>query len=191
MRAATSSRAWWRRSKDPDLRRAAFVLASTSVALSILGTARAVVVFRNDQPGVLVWVGVPLAFATAGMLSTLTPWVEPIWVCAGALCGFVILGAWSLGTFYAYGALVMLVGAAVHFTGVRGRWKALLVPLWIAAGAGLVSAFFFVRDLLENREYRYVSHAPAVVWGTWMFVGASAAWLAAYGLLGLTGGRRV
>ena len=170
-------------------RQAAFVVASLSVALCVLGSMRAVATFRANLTqfnradiSVLMWMALPMTLGVAGMISSLSLWMGPIWLCTGGLFGFVILAAWSLGPFYAYAALTMFVAALVHLSTVRPRWRTLLAPLWMLNGAGAVPAVFFVRDALQNSEHDYVTHAAAVVWGTWLFVAVSAVLLLVYGL---------
>ena len=109
----------------------------------------------------------------------------PIWLCTGALFGFVVLAAWSLGLFYGYGAMVMLLAALAHLAAVRPGWRTLLVPVWVAAGAGSVSAVFFLRDVSRSNAYTQVTHADAVLWGTWLFVAALVLLLLIYGAIGL------
>jgi hypothetical protein len=166
-------------------KRAAFFLAAMSVALCVLGSMRAAAVFRFARPQVLAWMPVPLALAIAGTLASLSRWMGPIWLCTGALFGFVILGAWSLGLFYGYGAMVMLLAALAHLAAVRPGWRTLLVPVWVAAGAGGVSAVFFLRDVSRSNAYMQVTHADAVLWGTWLFVAALVLLLLTYGAIGL------
>jgi len=170
-------------------KRAAFFVACLSVALCVLGSMRAVATFRaNLTPlnsadiAVLAWMALPLALATTGMLASLSRWMGPIWICTGALFGFVIVAAWSLGLFYGYGALVMFVAALIHLAAVRPGWKTVLVPLWMLAGTSGVSAVFFVRDVFQSNEYQYVTHAPIVVWGSETFIAISTALLVVYGL---------
>jgi hypothetical protein len=170
-------------------RQVAFVVASLSVALCVLGSMRAVATFRANltpfnraDTVVLMWMVLPMTLGAAGMMSSLSRWMGPIWLCTGGLFGFVILAAWSLGLFYAYAAVVMLVAALVHLTAVRPHWRTLLAPLWLLNGAGAVAAVFFVRDVLQNNEYMHVTHAAAVVWGTWLFIAVSLLLLFFYGV---------
>jgi hypothetical protein len=150
---------------------------------------RAIATFRaNVTPSnradivVLMWMALPMTLGVAGMISSLSRWMGPIWLCTGGLFGFMILAAWSLGLFYAYAALVMFVAALVHLATVRPRWKSLLAPLWLLNGAGSVAALFFVRDVLRSSEYRHVTYAPAIVWGSSLFVALSVVLLLVYGL---------
>jgi hypothetical protein len=87
--------------------------------------------------------------------------------------------------FYASGALVMFTAALIHLVAVRPGWRAVLAPMWMLAGAGGVSAAFFLRDALQNGKYVHVTHAPIVVWGSYLFVAVSVFLLLFYGLLGL------
>src|SRR4029453_8704479 len=137
------------------------------------------------HPAVLAWTALPLGLATVGMLSSLSRWMGPIWLCTGGLFGFVVLGAWGLGLFYSYGALVMFTAALIHLVAVRPGWRAVLAPLWMLAGAGGVSTAFFLRDVLQSSRFVHVTHAPIVVWGSWLFVAMSVLLLLFYGLLGL------
>ena len=166
-------------------KRAAFFAASISVALCVLGSMRAAAVFRFDQPQVLAWTPLPVGLAIIGTLASLSRWMGPIWLCTGALFGFVVLGAWSLGLFYGYGAMVMLLAALAHLAAARPGWRTLLVPVWVAAGAGGVSAVFFLRDVSRSNAFMQVTHADAVLWGTWLFVAALVLLLLIYGAIGL------
>jgi len=173
-------------------RRAAFFLASLSVAVCVLGSMRAIATVRANlteynRPDTiaLAWMAVPLTLAITGMTATLSRWIGPIWVCTGALFGFVVLGAWSLGLFYVYGAFVMFAAALIHLVAVRAGWRALVAPIWMLAGVGGLSAAFFVLDDLRNTEYLHVTHAPIVVWGSWLFVTVCLLLLIVYGLLAL------
>jgi hypothetical protein len=80
---------------------------------------------------------------------------------------------------------MMFVAALVHLAAIRPRWRTLLAPLWLLEGAGAVAAVFFVRDALLNSEYMQVTHAPAVVWGTSLFVAVLVGLLLVYGLASL------
>src|SRR5262249_20309488 len=139
--------------------------------------------YNRADSAALAWMAVPLALAMTGTIATLGRWIGPIWVCTGALFGFVVLGAWSLGLFYAYGALVMFVAAILHLFAVRAGWRALLAPIWMLAGVGGLSTTFFVLDQLRSTEHVHVTHAPIVVWGSWLFVAVSALLLVVYGAL--------
>jgi len=91
-------------------RRAAFFLASLSVAVCVLGSMRAIATvqanltrYNRPDAAALAWIAVPLALAITGMIATLRRSIGPIWLCTGALFGFVVVGAWSLGLFYVTG----------------------------------------------------------------------------------------
>jgi hypothetical protein len=155
--------------------RAAILCAALSVVLCLYGSILDVRIFRSVQPNVLPWIAVPLVAATGGMLFSLTRWFGPIWLCAGALFGFVVLGAWSIGLPFGYGALAMFAAALAHLTAIQPDRSTTLAAIWMFAGAGAVSAVFFVRDVLQDEH-----HAPAVVWGMWLFVAMSATLLLAY-----------
>jgi hypothetical protein len=166
-------------------RRAAFFVASLSAASCFLGSLRAVARLRISQPVMLGWTAMPLIFSVVGMLASLGPYIGPIWLSTGALFAVVVLGAWSLGLFYAYTALLMFVAAIIHLVAVRAGWKTLLVPLWMLAGAGGLCGLLFLRDMLQSNGLVNVTHAPIVVWGSDGFVAASVLLALGYGLLRL------
>src|SRR5258708_10999311 len=85
-----------------------------SVALGVVGSMRAVAAFGSTQPTVLAWMALPIGLAIVGMVSSLSRWMGPIWLCTGGLFWFVVLGAWSLRLFYSYGALAMVTAATLH-----------------------------------------------------------------------------
>jgi hypothetical protein len=161
-----------------------------SVAICVLGSLRAIATvqanltqYNRADTAVLAWMVLPLTLAITGMIATLGRSIGPIWLCTGALFGFVVLGAWSLGLFYVYGALMMCAAALVHLAAVRAGWRVLLAPIWMLAGVGGLSTAFFVLDELRNTAYRRVTHAPIVVWGSWLFLAVCVLLLIVYGLL--------
>jgi hypothetical protein len=155
----------------PTSRRVAFVLASSSLAVCVLGSMAAAAMFRGTRDvRILAWMALPLGMATAGVSATLGGQIGPIWFCTGTLFGFVVLAAWSLGGFYAAGALLMLIAAVAHLTGIRPRWRVLLAPLWLLAGVGFPAVVFWVRDRVQERDTFHIQEAPAVVWGGWLFL---------------------
>jgi hypothetical protein len=68
---------------SPTTRRAAFFLAALSVALCVFGSGRAVVVFRSNAADsaevtrLYAWMGLPLALAIVGMVTTLSERIDP------------------------------------------------------------------------------------------------------------------
>jgi hypothetical protein len=157
------------------IRHSAFFLAALSVALCVLGTGRAVVVFRHnaansaDMALIFKWMGLPQGLAIAGIVATLRERVGPLWFCVGALFGFVILAAWSLGLFYGFAAWALLAAALVHLVSIRPRWRIVLAPPTV----------FLVRDWAQARPYQHTV-APAEVWGGWLFAVVGAALAATY-----------
>ena len=173
-------------------RRAAFLLAALSVALCVLGSGRAIATFsRNAADSVEVtrlftWMGLPLALGFVGMLTTRSEQIGPLWFSVGALFGFVVAAAWSLGLFYAYGALALLAAAVFHLVTIRPRWRVILAPLWFLAGVGALFTLFLIRDGVQEGVYANQSvHAPAVVWGSWLFVVGSGILAVTYAVAGL------
>jgi hypothetical protein len=59
-----------------------------------------------------------------------------LWLSVGALFGFVVAAAWSLGLFYAYGALALFAAAIVHLVKIRPRCRLIFSLLWFLAGVG-------------------------------------------------------
>lgn len=131
-----------------------------------------------DMALIFKWMGLPLGLAIAGMVGTLRERLGPLWFCVGALFGFVILAAWSLGLFYAFAAWALLA-ALVHLMSIRPRWRIVLAPLWFLSGFGGLPTVFLVRDWAQARPYQHTV-APAEVWGAWLFVVVSAILTATY-----------
>src|SRR5581483_2932056 len=157
------------------IRRAAFFIGSLSVAFAILGMARAAaVLYQNrasaaDMRRLFDWAVMPLAVTGAGTIAMLGGSIAPVWLCVGALWGFVVLGAWSLGPFYAVAALVLLFAALVHLA-AQPSWKVLVVPLWLLTGASSLAVVMLMLDWsYQGRGYE-ITEAPVVVFGSWIFV---------------------
>ncbi len=169
------------------IRRAAFFIASLSVALAILGTARVVGVLRHNRASdaeivrLFAWAIVPLSAAVAGMAAMLGESVAPVWWCAGALSGFVVLGAWSVGPSYGAAALALLVAAVVHLATIRPRWQTLLAPLWLLTGASSLAAVILILDWSRQGPSHSISEAPAVIFGGWVFAACAGILTATYG----------
>jgi hypothetical protein len=171
---------------SPTIRRVAFFLAALSVALCVFGSGRAVVVLRRnaadsaEMTRLFTWMGLPLALAIAGMVATLTDRIGPLWLSVGALFGFVVAAAWSLGLFYGYGAVALLAAAIVHLVKIRPRWRLILAPLWFLAGVGALPTVFLVFNRARESAYHHTVEAPAVIWGGWLFAVVSGTLAATY-----------
>ena len=166
----------------PTLKRSAFVIASLGVSLSILGSIRAAAMFRSHELSVMAWMALPLTAATVEMLATQSRWFGLTWSCTGVVFGFVIVGAWSLGPFYALTAVMMLAASLVHLLAVRPGWKALAAPLWLGAGAGGLCGALLMRDVLQTTGTTVVTHAPIVVSGAWLGLAAGVLLIAVHTL---------
>jgi hypothetical protein len=168
------------------VRRVAFFIGSLSVALAILGTARVAGVFRHnhasqaEMASLFAWAVLPLAMTVGGMLTTLGESVALVWSCVGALCGFVVLAAWSLGPFYGFAALALLLAALVHLAAVRPRWKVVLAPVWLLTGASSVDVVILIRDWSQESATHHIIEAPAVIWGGWLFAACAASLVVTY-----------
>jgi hypothetical protein len=138
-----------------------------------------------EMARLFTWMWLPLALALAGMLTTLNERVGPLWFCVGALFGFVVAAAWSLGLFYAYAAFALLAAAVVYLVTIRPRWQIILAPLWFLEGVGGLFTVFLIRDGAQESAYHHSIHAPAVVWGSWLFAVVSVILAATYGVASL------
>jgi hypothetical protein len=157
---------------------------------ALLGLAAALVApFRVHQlfvanggqgPGLLgLWMILPIALGALAIAAVRTPSIGFIWAIVGAVWSFMILGAWSLGPFFAWEALALLVAGIFHLVAVGARWKLLLVPLWWIVGATALCPVLLAVDVIRqarSQGYLTVTHAPAIVYG-------SGVWTAAVALL--------
>ena len=115
-----------------------------------------------DMARLFTWMGLPLALAIAGMVTTLSERIGPLWLSVGALFGFVVAAAWSLGLFYAYGALALLDGGdcppCQRFARGGG---CILAPLWFLAGVGALPAVFLVLNWARESACHHTVEAPS------------------------------
>ena len=194
-------------------KRVALVLAALSVAAA--AGALAVVVSRlygldasDDSSRLLPWMLVPIALTIVGLLATRGNRIAVKWATVGALCGFVIAAAWSLGFFFAPAAVLLLASGVVeaHARGTR-LWNGVFALLWMLEGVfGLAVAMLAVllsSELLagryvvfpgQTREFSAtmasVAFIPeALTFGAWMFVSVSFV-LAAWHLTRVVWGKR-
>ena len=124
------------------------------------------------------WMIVPIALAAAALAAVRAQSAGWIWGIVGAVWGFVIIAAWSLGTFFAWEGLALLVAGILHLIAVNARWRALLVPLWLIAGATSLGPVFLAVDVtreLRSHGSMIVTHAPVVVYSSWACGAAIAA----------------
>jgi hypothetical protein len=136
---------------------------------------RVFVANSGHGPGVLgLWMLLPIALAAAAIAAVRTQRIGAVWMTVGAVWGFVIIAAWSLGTFFAAEGLALLVAGGLHLAAVRPGWRLLLVPLWFVAGAAAICPIFILRDVvweMQGQGHATVTHADIVVWGCWLFAG--------------------
>jgi hypothetical protein len=129
-------------------------------------------------PGLLgLWMMLPIALGALAIVAVRKASIGFVWVIVGAVWGFMFLGAWSLGLFFAWEALALLVAGIFHLVAIGARWKLLLVPLWLIAGATALCPILFAADLVlqgRSQGYRTVTHAPAIVYGSWLWAAAVA-----------------
>jgi len=140
----------------------------------------------------------PLVVSVAGTLFSLKAWSGPLWTCAGAMCGFVVLALWSIGGFFYPAALAMLAAAVVHTAQASRQttWRVVAGLLWMVAGVSGLGTFLRVLAWSQSGEIDYtvttptgyrhvheahsVSVAPIEVWASWMFVVVSAVLIIGY-----------
>jgi hypothetical protein len=166
--------------EQPLAARTATVLAVLSVLACLGGLVRVVQLgFAHAPalPGFMYWNAVPMLAAVASTLASFDSRATVMWMAAGALCGFTILGAWSLGLFYAPAALTAIAAAVAGTVAARSWFAALTAPLSLIAGASSMAVMFSAADIIRqsNGQGISITHAPAVVFGNWLFVAALAA----------------
>jgi len=155
----------------------ATLLATLAVAAGLMAVARVFVVFTANVGRVPGWGGLwmvpPIGLGLAAIPGVRGTSVATVWSLIGGVWGFVILGAWSLGPFFAMEGLVLLAAGLVHLLVVGPKWRLLLAPVWLLAGSSAVAFVFLLRDLVYNSMSRSgsVTHAPVVVFGSWLFAG--------------------
>jgi hypothetical protein len=106
--------------------------------------------------------------------------------------GFALLGAWSIGFAYVPAAWAMLIAAIVRpaTTQSFATGRAIRALLFATAGASSLGVFGLLMDWWNTsvvdrgwqtptglgyvHETHIVSHAPIVVWTSWVFAAVSA-----------------
>ncbi len=157
-------------------KRMAIVLAICGMILCIAGTVSAARVFISNAghlTRLFLWTLLPLGAAALVCVQVVRGgalWT--VWVPVGTLWGFVVAAMWSLGSFYAPGALVLLLAAVAHLVALRAWRKSLLVWLWFIAGVTALGPMFLcIGWILEaTTPGLTVGTAPAVVVGSWVFL---------------------
>jgi len=157
-------------------RRIATALALVGFAAGIVGAGRVAGLLSDT---IAVWTIEPIAFAALAVVAVRTQSVGFVWICIGAVWSFVILGAWSIGTFFFYEALALLAAGIAHAATIERRLTLALIPLWLVVAASLPAFAFLIRDWMQTSSTsfttygpnyfdsysssRVVTHAPAVV----------------------------
>jgi hypothetical protein len=122
-------------------RRIAVVIAVLAFVAALIGPVRVTRVFEANTghgPGLLgLWMIEPILFGAIAIAAVMADAPAVTWTMTGAVWGFVILGAWSLGSFFAWEGLLLLAGATVHAYASRMRWRALAIPIWLVLGAAI------------------------------------------------------
>jgi hypothetical protein len=176
------------------LHRMAFWAASASLGLTLVATAVAARMFSSQMsPSSPVWMSIPALAGAAGMVFAARAASGPLWACAGAMVGFALLGAWSIGFAYVPAAWAMLIAAIVQPPTTRNMVarQTIRAVLFTIAGASILGVFGLLLDWWRTtvidyswqtptgfghvHEARIVSHAPIIVWASWVFVAVAAA----------------
>jgi hypothetical protein len=157
-------------------KRIAIVLATCGMVLCLPGTAiaaRVVNIHAGHIPRLFLWTLLPLSLAVVSCRQIArggAMWT--VWAPVGALWGFVVAAAWSLGPFYAPGGLLLLLATVVHLIALGGWRHAPLAMLWFTAGMTSLGPVFLTLDWIRSMTPGVsVDHAEAVVVGSWVFLG--------------------
>jgi len=141
------------------------------MVLCVLAGMSVARVFRTN-PAINRWSLLPTGLAaTVWLTIVLNRALVWTWITTGALCGFLILASWSVGPFYISGTLVLLLAAVANLLATAGWQRPFAVATsFVAGGSGICIVFLAVDWLRENRYGMTVTHAPAVLLGSWTFV---------------------
>ena len=125
-------------------KRIALVLAWIGLALTLNAAAAVVRLFplSSAGPGPYYFMGLPVAFAMVAIAASRGRSVGPMWTAIGAMAGVVIVGAWSIGAFFAPAALALLVAGLAQLVAVKSRWRTLTAPLWALVGLFAIPVIF-------------------------------------------------
>ena len=123
----------------------------------------------------------PLALGAISVLAVRTRSIGFVWSVVGGVWAFVVLGAWSLGLFFGWEALALLVAAVLHLVAIEAGWRAVRALLWFVLGGSALCVLFLALDAVQSMAPGVrVTHAPAVVFGAWIGAAALALILVSY-----------
>jgi hypothetical protein len=166
------------------MRRAATIAAIVGALTGWLGAFRAerAIVANTGGAGHLSpWVIVPLALGAISVLAVRSRSIGFVWSVVGGVWAFVVLGAWSLGLFFGWEALALLLAAVLHLVAIEAGWKAVRALLWFVLGGSALCVLILARDAVQSMAPGVrVTHAPAVVFGAWIGTAAVALILVSY-----------
>jgi hypothetical protein len=179
-------------------------VASVSVAVSVLAvTFVSRLQFSGFTSITRFWLAFTVVVPTTGLfisLSALAAATPLLFICAGAMFGFVIVGSMSIGVYFAPAAGVLLIAALVHLTygPAQHGWRTAAPFLWLLAGfAGLGPVMIFLSwwhtsrvdyNWTKGSAFGYVheessmSIPPLAIWETWALVVIAAALAVGYGI---------
>jgi hypothetical protein len=157
-------------------RRLSRTFAIVAVVSWILGAWRAAGVVRantgHGPDALFLWTLIPLGAAAGVLLLSWRRSLVAVWLLAGVCGSFVVIAAWSLGPFFGWTALLLLLAASAQTVAVGAGWRALLIPVWLAtAFTGTCALFVVIHQILMIGSHGRRIEAPLLIWGSWAFVG--------------------
>lgn len=156
------------------------ILAGLGLILAVAAVVPATFIVRDSR---LLWTLVPVITAAWVFWLIRRRNLAGVWVLSGVSLGFVVVAAWSIGFFFAPGAVVLLATAVGHSVSMRPGRQALLIPAWFVAGpTGLCALFFVWHRLVVTVHGGQLTEAPAIAVGTRLFAGVVALLLLATGV---------
>lgn len=128
-----------------------------------------------------MWLSLMVALAAVAVYAARTRRAAIVWLAAGGVCAFAVLGAASIGLLFVPGGLILLTAALTAAPWAK-RWGHLWNAVWLVWGGSAVSAVSML--IAWWNSYRFVApdyHVeaaevppPIVVLGAEVFVAASA-----------------
>jgi hypothetical protein len=148
------------------------ILAAVAILASAIGAAWAAAVFQpKPGGGNSVWYVTPVLLSAVVFMTVGRRSIGGVWVPIGATLGFVLIGLWSIGFFFAPAALLLLATGATHVayvSAIRPQWRVLLIPLWVLVGASGMCVVFLTCHQVQS--FGRGSEAPFIIEGTGVFV---------------------
>lgn len=177
-------------------KRIGLIVVWIGLALSVAACVASIRLTRSSGvgSGFYYFMGLPLVVGMIAVAASRAGVIGPMWAAIGAMGGVVIVGAWSIGAFFAPAALALLVAGIAHLVAVKSPWRTLTAPLWALVGLFAIPVVFFVAAVVqrmlgaaivfpgETREFDVPASVRSLAGfelvGTWLFTGALAALVA-------------